>query len=118
MIPAGSNTPQIIGSGFSHPDGVATDGAGNVYVADYANNTVKRIKPTGGYYIGPFLPQGLSFNNTTGVLSGTPAVASPATNYTVTAYNSFGGSKATLNITVLSNNASLANLVLSSGGLT
>jgi gliding motility-associated-like protein len=118
MIPAGSNTPVVIGSGFSDPDGIAVDGAGNVYVADVGNNAVKQIKPTGGYYIGPFLPAGLSFANATGVLSGTPTAASPATNYTVTAYNSIGEGTATVNITVLSNNASLSNLVLSSGPLT
>jgi gliding motility-associated-like protein len=93
------------------------DGAGNIYAADYSNNAVKQIKPIGGYYIGPFLPAGLAFNNTTGIISGKPTASSPATNYTVTAYNSFGGSTATVNITVLSNNASLYNLVLSSGPL-
>jgi hypothetical protein len=36
-------------------------------VADYGNNAVKQIKPAGGYYIGPFLPAGLSFNNSTGI---------------------------------------------------
>ena len=118
MIPAGSNTPVVIGSGFSNPDGVAVDGAGNVYVADYGNNAVKQITPVGGYYIGPFLSAGLSFNNTTGTISGTPTVASPATNYTVTAYNSMGAGTATLSIAVLSNNANLSNLVLSSGPLT
>jgi len=117
-IPAGSTTPVTLGSGFKTPEGVATDGAGNVYVADQGNNAVKRIKPVGGYYIGPFLPAGLTLNNTTGVLSGTPTASSPATNYTVTAYNTNGGSPAIVNITVLSNNASLSKLVLSSGPLT
>jgi len=64
------------------------------------------------------LPAGLSFANATGIISGTPTTGSPATNYTVTAYNSFGGSPAVVNITVLSNNANLFNLVLSSGPLT
>ena len=117
-IPAGSNTPIVIGSGFSNPVGVAVDGAGNVYVADNANNAVKQIKPVGGYYIGPFLPAGLAFNNTTGILSGTPTASSPATTYTVTAYNLSGPGKATLSIAVLSNNPGLSNLILSSGPLT
>jgi len=87
-------------------------------VADYGNNAVKQIKPLGGYYIGPFLPAGLSFNNTSGILSGTPTTASPATNYIVMAYNAAGDGTATVKITVLSNNASLSNLILSSGPLT
>jgi gliding motility-associated-like protein len=117
-IPAGSSTPVSLGTGFSSPEGIAADGAGNVYVADHGNNAIKRIKPVGGYYIGPFLPAGLAFNNTTGILSGTPTVASPATNYTVTAYNTYGSGAAKVNIAVLSNNASLSNLVFSSGALT
>ena len=117
-IPAGSTIPITLASGFKTPEGVATDGAGNVYMADQGNNVVKQIKPLGGYYIGPFLPAGLTFNNTTGVVSGTPTVSSPATNYTVTAYNYIGvGRTATANITVLSSNANLSNLVLSSGPL-
>jgi hypothetical protein len=118
MIPVGSSTPVAIGgTGFSHPDGIAVDGAGNVYVANVGNNAVNQVKPAGGFYIGPFLPAGLAFNNTTGIISGTPAAASPATTYTVTAYNGFGKSTAALSIAVLSNNASLAGLVLSSGPL-
>src|SRR6202012_1306179 len=53
-----------------------------------------------GYYINSFLPSGLNFNSTTGVISGTPAVTSPATIYTVTGYNITGSSTATVNITV------------------
>jgi len=118
MIPAGSNLPQVIATGFNKPDGIAVDWAGNVYVADYSNNAVKQIKPTGGYYIGPFLPAGLSFDNTTGTISGTPTAPGPATNYTVTAYGGVGISgTATVNIAVISSNANLSNLVLSSGPL-
>ena len=32
---------------FSFPYGVATDGAGNVYVADYSNSTIRKITPAG-----------------------------------------------------------------------
>ncbi len=32
-----------LGGGFSQPDGVATDSSGNIYVADRANNAVKKI---------------------------------------------------------------------------
>jgi len=117
-IPAGSTTPISLGSGFKNLEGVVADGGGNVYVADKGNNAVKRIRPVGGYYIGPFLPAGLSFNNTTGIISGTPTSASLAANYTVTAYNSIGGGTATVNIKVLSDNASLSNMGLSNGPLT
>jgi len=32
---------------FSSPHGVTTDSAGNVYVADYGNNTIRKITPAG-----------------------------------------------------------------------
>ena len=81
-IPAGGGTPINIASGFNDPYGVAVDAAGNLYVADDGNNAVKVVKPVGGYFISNALPPGLSFANTTGVISGTPTTLSPATNYT------------------------------------
>ena len=44
-----------------------------------------------GYQIAPNLPAGLTLNPTTGEISGTPTVASPPTDYTVTA--AFSGGK-------------------------
>jgi sugar lactone lactonase YvrE len=32
---------------FNHPDGVAVDGAGNVYVGDYYNGTIRKVTPAG-----------------------------------------------------------------------
>ena len=52
------------------------------------------------YSIGPALPVGLNLNVTTGVISGTPAVANPQTDYTVTATNTAGSTTATITITV------------------
>ena len=34
-----------LGGGFSRPTGVAVDGNGNVYVADYGNNLVYQMTP-------------------------------------------------------------------------
>lgn len=54
------------------------------------------------YSISPALPAGLSFNTSTGVISGTPTVVSPSTDYTVTASNAGGSTMAAVNITVVS----------------
>ena len=57
----------------------------------YTNTTIGSLTPTiagtpltNGYGISPALPAGLSFSNSTGVISGTPTVTSPTTSYTVT----------------------------------
>ncbi|SHN34946.1 cadherin-like beta sandwich domain-containing protein, partial [Mucilaginibacter sp. OK098] len=113
-IPAGGGALATIG-GFIIPYGVAADGSGNLYVSDVGTNSVYKVKPGGGYYIDPVLPAGLNFNSTTGAISGTPTVPSPATDYTVTAYN-FGGSiSAIINIKILSTDATLSALSTSAG---
>ena len=59
---------------------------------------------TGGsvtsWSISPALPAELAFNTSTGEITGTPTVASPATTYAVTATNAAGPGNATLSITV------------------
>ncbi len=73
---------------------------------------------TGGiatsYSITPALPTGLTFNLTSGVLSGTPTAVSTATVYTVKATNSAGSVTTTLTITVLTNVVAPATLTYSS----
>lgn len=49
----------------------------------------------------PTLPTGINFNPSNGQISGTPTLASPSANYTITARNSTGFTTATTNITVL-----------------
>ncbi|MEO6910543.1 MAG: SMP-30/gluconolactonase/LRE family protein [Edaphobacter sp.] len=47
-VVSSSSTVNTIGSGFSGPTGVAVDGSGNVFVADYYNNAVKQIVAVNG----------------------------------------------------------------------
>ncbi|HUN60660.1 MAG TPA: putative Ig domain-containing protein, partial [Candidatus Sulfotelmatobacter sp.] len=71
---------------------------------------------TGGtvtsYTVVPTLPWGLSLDDVTGVITGTPTVPSGQTNYTVTAFNSGGGTSTTLTVTVA--NGAPSNLAYSS----
>lgn len=113
-LPAGGGSLVTIGSGFSAPYGLATDAVGNIYVADQNNNAIKQIAPVGGYYVSPALPAGLSIDNTSGTIYGTPTVASAATDYKITAYNANGSSTAIVNITTTAS-VSLTSLALSSG---
>jgi hypothetical protein len=57
------------GSGFSAPQSIALDSAGNVYVADYSNKAVKEILAAGGYttvntlYTGPNFIAGVAVDS-------------------------------------------------------
>lgn len=51
------------------------------------------------YSVAPDLPPGLSLNTTTGVISGTPALATAEADYVVTASDSGGAATATLTVT-------------------
>ena len=82
-------------TGLTNPEGLATDSKGNLYVSDYANNTLTKYGATGGWFISGKLPAGLSFDYTTGTISGTPTVAFASTTYTITAYNASGTSNST-----------------------
>ena len=52
------------------------------------------------YSVSPALPAGVSLNTSTGVISGTPTSTSSATNYTVTATNSYGSTSCVLSFSV------------------
>lgn len=86
---------------FKNPFGITIDPAGNLYIADFGNNAIRRIT-LAGYSISPALPSGLSFDNQTGIITGTPDTSSPATDYSIKAYNGAGREAAgtTLNISV------------------
>jgi len=84
---------------FDQTFGIAADKIGNLYVSDDGNSAIRKISLT-GYDIDKPLPAGLSFDQTTGTISGTPTAASPSTNYTITAYNLYGSSSTIVNITV------------------
>ena len=82
---------------------LAADNSHNLYFAHYTSSdtiSVFKVSPAGGYFISTELPAGLTINPTTGTISGTPAVASSATNYTITGYNASGSFGANLNIKV------------------
>ena len=98
----GSNNGIGIASSFSYPYDVVCDASGNLFVTDQLNNQIRKITLATGYTIDKTLPTGLSFSPTTGIISGTPTVASPATVYTITGYNAAGSSVTTVTIAVAS----------------
>ena len=84
---------------FNLPDGLGINSNGILYIVDNDNYIIRKMTLS-GYTIDKPLPPGLSFNQSTGVISGTPTAASPATDYTVTAYNADGMGSTIVNIQI------------------
>jgi gliding motility-associated-like protein len=95
-VPGASNNNK----NFHQPLGIVLDASGNAYVSEFGGNIITLIILT-GYSIDKPLPVGLNFDPKTGIISGTPTVISPSTDYTVTAYNAGGNSSFVINITVI-----------------
>ncbi|MCR8561679.1 VCBS repeat-containing protein [Mucilaginibacter sp. BJC16-A38] len=87
---------------FNDPIGIISDGNGNLVVADFDNNLIRKVALT-GYKIDKPLPPGLVFDPKTGTISGTPSSTSPATDYTITGYNLGGSASFKVNIKVSDN---------------
>jgi gliding motility-associated-like protein len=85
-------------SRFANTIGLMLDGKGNLYIP--AGGGVLKIVIS-GYTIDKPLPAGLNFDVKTGIISGTPTVLWPPTDYTITAYNGGGSSSTMVNIQVL-----------------
>src|SRR6185437_7830009 len=98
----GVPSPILLNISFSNPTDAVLDGIGNIYVTDtnLGNGSGNLREINLGYFITPALPAGLSIDENSGIIIGTPTVTSPAANYTVTAYNSGGSNSTIANITV------------------
>lgn len=96
----GNNNGINSSASFYMPFGVAVDDTGDfLYVADNGNQLIRKVAIT-GYSIDKTLPVGLNFNQSTGIISGTPVVVSPLIIYTITAYNTGGSSTFKVSIEV------------------
>ena len=74
-------------------------------IVGYKGEAITSVEPMKQYritsfQITPTLPAGILLDATTGIISGTPTVGSPATTYTVTASNEDKSTTATVSITV------------------
>ena len=90
---SGTNTPSSLSYSLN-PATYAVNQAIAANTPSYSGGTPS------SYSVSPALPVGLSLNTATGVINGTPTMATAAANYVVTAANSAGSATATISITV------------------
>lgn len=80
------------------------------------------VNSTGGtvasYSISPAAPSGMTFNSSTGALSGSPTTSASVATYTVTATNTGGSATASFNLTVLAQVFDTVISVAAIGGVT
>ena len=85
-------------SNLSYADDVPTYGVGTAIIPPNTPNLQGIVTL---YSVSPALPAGMTFDQTTGYIGGTPTSATAATTYTVTAQNPGGSTSATVTITVI-----------------
>lgn len=84
---------------FTLAYGLKYDASGFLYIVDLGAHNVRKMILT-GYTIDKALPPGLTFDQKTGIISGTPTSTWPTTIYTISAYNGAGVSTTTVSLTV------------------
>ena len=88
---------------FGHPVDLWIDNTGIGYVIDGAMNNIRKVVLT-GYTITPSaLPAGLTFDQTSGTISGTPTAGFLPTTYTISGFNTTGVSTTTITLSCLNN---------------
>jgi hypothetical protein len=101
---------------FNGPVNLTGDGVSYMYISDGSNNKIRKLSVC-GYTISPALPAGLSFDATTGIITGTPTSNSAATDYTIMAYNYYGSSSFVVNISVSDNPIALTDANTAANGI-
>jgi gliding motility-associated-like protein len=106
---------------FDQPCYMRIDKTGTGYIAEWGLGGASRIRKIAlaGYTLKGTLPQGLTFDSTTGTISGTVSNTFTTQTDTVTAFNTSGFSSTIITFTYqqVSNVATLINLVPSVGSL-
>ncbi|MEY3898054.1 MAG: hypothetical protein RLZZ214_3575, partial [Verrucomicrobiota bacterium] len=100
---AGSSEGTGLAASFNQPSGITLHPSGVAYVTHYENaatgNKIRKINLT-GYRLTGSLPAGLSFNASTGVISGTPLGLQVAAASSVSAFNYYGSASTALSVAV------------------
>lgn len=86
---------------FFFPAAIIENGS-SLFLADCLSNKIRKIE-INGYEVSPVnFPQGVTFDYTSGTISGRPTAFSPGQSYRITAYNTEGSSETRLTLAVSS----------------
>lgn len=99
----GSTTAEIsITVNLAAPTGLSYSSPSALYALGtvIANNTPTITGTATSWSVDPMLPEGLTLNTTTGVISGTPSAEQSATTFNITASNSGGSTTATISLSI------------------
>ncbi len=96
-LPSPAVTPTLPPSGLTYATNPAVYTVGTAIAVNAPSSSGGAVA---SYAVSPALPAGLSLNQLSGVISGTPMAVTATTTYTVTATNSGGSTTAGLSITV------------------
>jgi len=94
---SGNTDGTLTAATLGAPVDLYIDATGYAYIVCAGGNNIRKMCLT-GYAISPALGSGLSFDSTTGIISGTPTGAFGSTTYTITAYNLSGSSSTTVTL--------------------
>lgn len=85
---------------YSEDFKVLQDSSNTLYVFNNSTHNIDKITGPHLYTISPALPDGMHFDNATGMISGTPTVLTPTTTYTVKSLNNCGENNAQITFAV------------------
>ncbi|GGH04552.1 hypothetical protein FAZ19_05560 [Sphingobacterium alkalisoli] len=112
ISPSGYVTTISTGGQFTNPFGISRTPDGKYHITENTSNRIKKVNIQAAYSISPALPSGLTFDHSTGKISGKLSAATASQSYTVTARNTSGTTTVTLTFSV---GGSANNFVVTSG---
>lgn len=100
ISPSGQVTTLSTSGMFTNPYGISRDPDGKYYITENTSNRIKKVNIQPAYSISPALPNGLTFDHSTGRIAGKLSAVTTSQSYTVTARNVSGTTTATLTFSV------------------
>ncbi|WP_188876238.1 putative Ig domain-containing protein, partial [Sphingobacterium alkalisoli] len=85
---------------ITNPFSISEDAAGKLYIAENTSHRIKKVSVQQAYSISPALPIGLTFDHSTGKISGKLSAVTVSQSYTVTARNTSGTATSILTFSV------------------